>query len=270
MGRPIGYLIAESAMTTKAVDITDTNSRRVVGTGTLQDMDVENRNGRIYAKIDLEPEIRGARLTELITTGNMKGEDGHPASKELSRQQTIDPQCVCVKYTKIWVEGNDIKATFKGTNNDLGAAFDQDLRDGELPSFSLRALGTIDNKAGKAYVKNIKVITWDRVYYPSHKRAYTSGLVTESADINANRAANQRIFTENDKGIILPITNEEVIDMIKKESCNLNRLLDSFTSVYESIDYNPKTNMVQLRDRFGNLYMVHVENYIQDQIMKYC
>lgn len=270
MEKPIGYLIAESAATTKDVDLAETSSRRVVGKGTLQDMDVENRNGRIYAKVDLEPEIGGSRMAELLSTGNMKGEDGHPASKELSRQQTIDPQCVCVKYTKIWVEGNDIKGIFKGTNNDLGAAFDQDLRDGELPSFSLRALGTIENKSGKAYVKNIKVITWDRVYYPSHKRAYTDCLLTESADINAKRSENQRVFTESDKGIILPITNEEVIDMIKKESANLNRLLDSFTSIYESIDYNPKTNMVNLRDRFGNLYMVHVENYIQDQIMKYC
>lgn len=269
MNNTIGYIISESAMTTADVDIVSTGKRRVVAEGILQDMDVQNRNGRIYAEIDLAPEITGPRLTELVSTGNMKGEDGHPMSKEITRQQTIDPQCVCVKYTKIWTEGKDIKARFQGTNNDLGEAFNQDLLDGEKPSFSLRALGTMENVGGKPFVKNIKVITWDRVYYPSHKRAYTSHIVTESA-IDEHRSQNKRVFSETDSGLLIPITNEEVVHMIKKESCNLNRILESFDVLYESIELNNMKNMVTLRDRFGKIIMVNLESYIQDKIMNYC
>ena len=163
MNKRIGSIILEGAATVEDTIISykpcnSCGKSRVIAEGTLQDMDVENRNHRIYAKADLSPEIMGPRMTELIKAKEMKGELGHPLSDDLVRQQTIDPKLVCVLFTKIWIEGNKVKGQFRGTNNAYGDEFDLDLRDGCKPAFSLRALGAIENVNGKAYVKGIKII----------------------------------------------------------------------------------------------------------------
>ena len=179
----IGSIILEGAPnTTEDTIIVDGGSaKRVTAEATLQDMDVENRNHRIYAKKDLEPEINGPRMRELINAGYMCSELGHPLSDDLVRQQTIDPKLICTRFSKIWVEGNIVKGQYKGTNNEYGEMIDKDLRDGYKPAFSLRALGAIENVNGKAYVRGIKVITWDQVVFPSHRVAYTTKVLTESA-----------------------------------------------------------------------------------------
>ena len=59
MDNIIGSIILEGAATVEDVIVADKgNNDRVLAEGTLQDMDVENRNHRIYAKKDLEPEIK--------------------------------------------------------------------------------------------------------------------------------------------------------------------------------------------------------------------
>ena len=148
--RVIANIILEGATTVEDSIITGGSGKRVEAEGTLQDMDVENRNRRVYMKNDLLPEINGPRMTELIKAKQFCGEYGHPLSDDLVRQQTIDPKLVCVRFNKVWTEGNLVKARFQGTNNDYGEYFDRDLRDGCKPAFSLRALGAIENVNGKA------------------------------------------------------------------------------------------------------------------------
>ena len=72
--RIIGNVILEGATTVEDTLITNGNSKRVVAEGTLQDMDVENRNRRIYAKADLMPEINGPRMRELRKAKQLCGE----------------------------------------------------------------------------------------------------------------------------------------------------------------------------------------------------
>ena len=148
----IGSVILEGATTAEDSVIIGANKsgNRLRATGTLQDMDVKNRNERIYSKADLSPEINGPRMTELINAGQFYGECGHPLTEDLVRQQTIDPKLKCVLFEKVWIEGNLIKANFLGANNTYGADFDADLRDGRKQAFSLRALGYIENDQGKA------------------------------------------------------------------------------------------------------------------------
>lgn len=265
----IGYVISEGYMEPTDVEIVGESkeTKRVIAEGILQDAECDNRNGRFYEKSELEPEVKGSRIQELISTGNMKGEDGHPQSSELTRQQTIDPTLVCVKYLKIWMDGNDIRAQFKGTNNDHGEAFDADLRDGEKPSFSLRALGTIENRAGHAYVKNTKIITWDRVIYPSHKRAYTEKIVSESAVIKGN--GNKTVFAENDHGILIPITNSSVMNYIKTESANIKTIMNNFDTLYDQISLIENNTKVQMISKTGDIFVVALESYIQNEIMDY-
>ena len=272
----IGMVICEGAGDPTPVKIIAeaTNSgsvNRVLAEGVLQDVDRENRNRRIYERKDLFPTLESKRMVELIKTGNLKGEAGHPMDKDLARQQTIDPMKVQVLYTKIWTEGDQIKAQFRGTNNLLGQEFNDDLLAGELPSFSLRALGSIENKNGKAYVRNIKPITWDRVYFPSHECAYTEKILSEGASIMVP----SHVLTDeerriNENGMMFPITNQSVIDYIKQESSNVLVAMNNFDVLYESMQLIDKGRNLQMVDRAGNVLIVNLESYVQDEIMDYC
>lgn len=267
----IGSIIIEGATTVEDSLITSTNGKRVIAEGTLQDMDVENRNRRIYAKEDLAPEVNGPRMKELLAAKEFKGEYGHPLSDDLVRQQTIDPKFVCVQFNKVWIEDNLVKGNFQGTNNDYGEYFDRDLRDGHKPAFSLRALGSIENKGGKAYVKGIKIITWDSVIYPSHKVAYTDKIVTESAADGEPLFENQVVVPENDPGTIITLRESDartVINRMQKESANLSAIIDTFEGLFDNISL-VKENTLLMTSKFGEKLYVNLEDHIQNIIEDY-
>ena len=260
----IGYAILESSVESTDVELISDNKRRVVATGTVQEAEADNRNGRCYSLNELLREISCERTQELIAHRQMNGEYGHPLDDSVIRQQTIDPKNVCVEFRKFWNEGNLIKAQFQGTNNNYGEYFDQDLRDGKKPAFSLRALGTLENIGGHNMVKNLKFITYDSVIYPSHKKAYTEQIITEAAISKAT------FDSVNDKGKIIPITNEQVISYIKQESANIKSILSQFDTLYESMKLVNRNRDVQLVTKDGAIFVVNLENYIQDEIRDYC
>ena len=272
MANPIiANIILEGATTVEDSIITNGNSKRVEAEGTLQDMDVENRNKRIYGKADLIPEINGPRMKELIEAKQFCGEYGHPLSEDLVRQQTIDPKLVCVRFNKVWVEDNLVKARYQGTNNDYGEYFDRDLRDGCKPAFSLRALGAIENIGGKAYVKGIKIITWDSVIYPSHKAAYTSNIVTESAMDGTPLYENQIVVPVDDPGTIITLRESDartVISRLQRESANLDCILNTFDGIYDKIS-QVNENTIMLTNAMGGKISVNLENHVQNLIMDY-
>lgn len=275
----IGNIILEKATTSIDSRIIGENGGKVEATGIIQDCDIENRNGRIYELKDLKPEIEGDRIQkELIPTGTMVGEWGHPLSQELSRQSVVDPKCTCVRFTKIWLEGKDVHANFRGCNTEWGKAFNADLLEGVKPAFSLRALGSVDRERnGKCYVRNIRIITWDSVIFPSHKRAYTTGLVNpanestiiESTNIYTRPSdTNSKYVIEN--GLLIPIVNQQVVDYIKSESANVKSILNNFSTLYETAVIVNNGKNVQLSLESGDKIIVSLEQYIQDEIMDFC
>ena len=277
MSNIIGSIILEGGATVEDTVISDiknvgSGKKRVIAEGTLQDMDVENRNHRIYARADLSPEINGPRMTELIKAKEMKGELGHPLSDDLVRQQTIDPKLVCVLFTKIWIEGNKVKGQFKGTNNAYGDEFDCDLRDGCKPAFSLRALGSVENINGKAYVKNIKIITYDRVIFPSHRAAYTEKIVSESAIDGTPVYENGIYVAKDDPGRIINLKGTDaktVISRLQRESANLDRIVNTFDGIMDKISLVNEST-VMMTNRFGDKFYVNLENHIENLINEFC
>lgn len=268
---PIGYVILESAPieVPEAKIITD-NGKRVIGEGIIQTAEEENRNGRCYLHSDLLREINCARTIELLSTGNMLSENGHPLDSNMVRQQTIDPNNTVARFLKIWMDGNNVMAQFKGTNNDKGEEFDQDLREGVLPSWSLRALGSLTNKGGRNIVENLRVVTWDRVIYPSHPHAYTTRLVTESTSLSiAEKAAIDRLNHMNENGALIPITNEAVLSYIKNESASIKSLLNQIDFMYESTTLLPG-DKVQLVAKTGDIFVINLESHIANEIQAYC
>lgn len=270
----IGYVIVETATTVSDIQPAkiikeDKNCNRVIAQGTLQEANEKNRNGRFYDSRDLFPQLTAPRTLELLRTGNLRAENGHPLSKELVRQQTIDPEKTVAIFLKLWTEGNLIKATFQGTNDAKGEEFNKDLICGFSPSWSLRALGTIQNTSRGAEVKGVKLITWDRVIYPSHPRAYTDGIISESAGIGVNNDSNV-FLEENDQGILIPITNDSVINYIKSESVNFKAIKESYDLLYDNIELINRGTQVKLTDRSGGIFVINLESYIHDEIMNDC
>lgn len=270
----VGYIILDEAhQPYDSKIVSNDKTGKPIAEGILQDADNQNRNSRWYHKEDLASQIKAKRQVELLKTGNMKGENGHPMDKELSRQQTIDPDKTCVKYLDIWMDGNYVKARYTGTNNQRGRDFDADLLSGELPSFSLRALGTINNNNGKAYVENLVVITWDRVIFPSHPCAYTEKLVTESASfesIDMNRMSpNRREILEGSKPATIPFNNKGVIDFIMQESSNVAIAMNNFDIFYESMELNQSGTRLRMTDKFGSTIVIPIEKFVRNQIMNY-
>ena len=261
----IGYVILEGSPVSvpDAKVISDGNEKRVIGEGILQTAEEENRNGRCYLHNDLLREINCDRTIELLKTKNLCAENGHPMDTSMVRQQTIDPNNTVARFLKIWMDGNNVKAHFKGTNNCKGEEFDQDLREGVLPSWCLRALGTLENIRGRNIVQNLRVITWDRVIYPSHPHAYTTGIVSESARMD------NELSRMNENGKLIPITNESVISYIKSESANIKSLINQIDFMYESASIIDG-NKVHLIAKNGDTFIVNLENHISNEIEKWC
>ena len=278
----IGYIINESSAKEIEFQIKNDDGYRVIGEGIIQEAEQLNRNKRVYAHKDLYREIYVTpRTRELLETGNLKGEAGHPDAKDLARQAKIEPKLTQVQYIRLWMDGNKVKARFRGTNNQFGDEFDKDLRYGEKPSFSLRALGSIENRNGKAYVNNLRVITWDRVYYPSHPTAYMEKLVSESTELQEKPyklKVNQDLIKEygNIQGveegfqIIAPFSNKNIIDYIKQESTNIKTIIENFDCFYQSIALSENGKMVTLVDKNYDTIFVPLEKYVQNEIMNYC
>ena len=272
--RNIGYVIIETATTSDSNNLPETklikkrDDGRVLAEGVLQEANMKNRNGRWYDSRDLFPELVAPRQRELLKTGNMRGENGHPLSKDLVRQQTIDPNNTVCIYTKFWTEDNFVMGQFFGTYNDKGEEFNTELENGMLPSFSLRALGTIQNTGRGAEVKGIKIITYDRVIYPSHDKAYTRALVQEGSLLVPE--GNNLVLEESDQGLIIPITNDEVINYINSQSLNVKQIRESFDLLYDDIKLVKNKSQVQLTDKAGGIFVVNLESYIHNEIMDAC
>lgn len=279
MKKPVVFVINEAAE--KVVSCETVNVGRngfVTAEGVLQVGEKENRNRRFYSTEDLHSEIYSDRIRELVTTGNFKGEAGHPLDLNLSRQQKVDGTLEQVWFTKLWMEGPLVKAHFRGTNNELGRSFNEDLKDGQLPSFSLRSIGSIKNNGGRNQVTNLRIICYDRVYFPSYPDAYTDHIVTESAFMDDLKLTNmnedmQRKIVESGNSLMVesavsPIINDDVRKVIMKESYNLNAMCEAFDQEFTNI--TRKGNNLQLVDKNYNVIVVPIEDYVGAKIDKFC
>ena len=235
---------------------------------------MRNRNQRWYSKEELFPQITCPRTMELVGTGNMRAENGHPMDTSIVRQQTIDPNNTVAIFTAMWTEDNFVKGRFRGTNNAKGEEFNQDLLDGFLPSWSLRALGRVEQTSRGGEVKGLKLITYDRVIYPSHDKAYTERLVTESVNITESGiidSGNKLYLNENDRGLLIPIITPGIIDFVKQESYNLKAFTEGLEFEYDSIALTENANMIRLNNNVtGDTAVVNLENHIRNEIINHC
>lgn len=259
----IGYMICESAITGfDHINIINEHNGKAVAEGVLQTANELNRNQRFYDKIYLFPALKHPRILELLEAGYLRAELGHPLTTELVRQQTIDDSRTCAQFLKLWTQGNDIWAQFRGTNNEYGRVFDLDLKDGCKPAWSLRALGNVVKTNRGAEVRDIRIITWDQVIYPSHPGAYTRQLLDSQSDYGK----------QNDivgEATVYPFNTDSVISYIQSESANLKYVKETFDFMYDDIVIDESASRVTLLNKSGDSVVVNIEKYISNEIMDY-
>lgn len=275
--KSLGYVIIESATLTSTdvepVEIIQevkserTGKNKVIAKAVFQEANVKNRNQRFYSSEELFPQLSAPRTLELLKAKQLLAEAGHPMSKDLVRQQTICPSNTIANILEFWTEGNFVKGKFTPTNNALGDTLNQDLLDGCCPAWSLRALGRVEQTSRGAEVKNLKLITYDYVIFPSHPTAYTEGIVSESAIMPDVMVDNKLYLKENDSGLLIPITNDVVVNYVKSESANIKTLRESLDLFYTDISLIENATKVQLIDKEGGIFIVNLESYIHDEIM---
>ena len=273
---PIGqYIINEEFLPGAACEEIkkDPITGKPIGKAIFQSGNVRNRNGRIYATEDLDREIHCPRTLELLRTKNLFCEAGHPIDTSLQRQSTIDWRNSNCKILTLETNGNNIEGLFTPSNTELGKAFEQDLREGTIPAFSLRALGSIRQTRLGAQVTDLRFITYDQVIYPSHSNAYMTGLVNESTDA-VNESASIMV---NDFGYgnrIIPIkemTEEaEIKAFVENNSTNLKFINDYFGTSFESLTMTPQGSKVILKEQNSdNKIMVNIEDYVHCELLGY-
>jgi hypothetical protein len=214
------------------------------------------------------------------------GECGHPTDQSLARQSKIDGTLVQVWHKKIWMDGDLVKAYVTGASNDYGKSFDMDLRRGQVPAFSLRAIGSLVNENGCMTVRHLQPITWDRVYYPSHSKAYMTKIVS-----NESVSVSPKVFYEIAEGeyyhskqteinqvseagncpmgeeLIIPLTQSEISNYLMQESTNVQTAISTFDVLYESIQLNPSLNTVTMKTRMGDTFHICLEDAVKREVL---
>lgn len=273
MSNTLGNIILETSVgpADGSKVTTETFGNKAVGIGILQTANEKNRNGRFYPDKELFPQLQSARIQELLKTKNLLAELGHPMSKDLQRQSTIEAKNTCARFLEIWTEGMDIWAKFVGTNNEWGQCFDMDLKEGVLPAWSLRALGSVQQTRNGLEVHNLRIITWDQVIYPSHPGAYTQRIVSEStitaSDINEKTEEKYNDFSCKDK--LIGIDEQSLISFIESQSDNMKYVKELCDFMYEDVHIDENSGHVKITTNGGDTLLVNLEKYVHNEILNY-
>lgn len=264
----LGFIICEAQTEARESNIIGMTNGRVELDACLQDVNVVNRNGRYYAENELFPKLKDERLIELMEANSLFGEASHPISPDLTRQSTIDQRNASHLIKKLWTDKNKVMGRLRAAATRVGDDYQRLILDGMKSAYSLRALGGIQKTAKGNEVKNIKIITWDWVVYPSHRTAYMTNLVDEN---NISGKVNESGILLESPGLIIPISNDNVVDYIKSKSENIKSIIEDFEFMYDECYYDKSKGMVILKekDSMDKIY-INTESFIQNEILDYC
>ena len=147
----------------------------------MQDFGKRNRNGRLWNGRMMQKALSAPHILELLEKRDLAGENGHPipdvGQASMSRIMTINPNNVSHVILNFQWEGDtkvysDIMTIDDG--NGPGNKFARSIMQGMEPAFSVRSIVPQKRNAdGTIDVTGVgRVVTYDRVFLPSHQAAY--------------------------------------------------------------------------------------------------
>lgn len=229
--KPFGYIILEDDSGPNEISnieqIDKPNVFYIRFDTVLQSLDCVNRNRRQYNGDALVKGLSDPNLAELMANNKWKGERDHPITKDIQRIASVLSKQCSHRIKKWWREGNLIKGTIETLDDGIyGTALTKNILQGENPSFSLRALASLEKKGNVSYVNRPpKVITYDEVNLPSHKEAYAEPRKTKVISDGNSEYTYENIKITNGE---IAIEAADIKDYLVSKSDNLKIVCESF------------------------------------------
>lgn len=236
---------------------------------TLQRLNVVNRNGRNYGG-QYADSINDPRLKELMNSGNLMGEAGHPigfTDAPLARIATVDPKNVSHKIKSLSLRGDIIEGNLETLDNGLhGTSMTRMMLQGMIPSFSVRALTNVTrgpNGVGMVHGPS-RIVTFDWVVLPSHKEAY---LDKNKPAILMNKSSDA--YVQESSGIMIPIDASLASDIAVMESENLKSFYHMMDTDLGTFTLSNDMKHAYVTENTGvdgltNRYVVPIEDKVAD------
>lgn len=247
---------------------------------TLHSFDVLNRNRRMYDGDNVWNCITSSdRIQDSLRKRGWGGERDHPGQTTENAKLTAERvQRVEMSNTSHMIiaprrEGNLIISPIETwTGSEAGLGMGRAVAQGLIPSFSCRSIACMKFRGSKPYVEVKKVITYDWVWYPSHKEAEMRGSATFQI------GPNERILLEScyegldtpineSQDMFVPITQfTDFREIITELDPNMNLLTES--GMYDSTDitgFDPKTNNI-IVERSGEKLFVNTSVDVKKKV----
>lgn len=173
----------------------------------LQTFEEINRNKRQYLSKNLQDAMKSERITTLLRDNAWYGEMDHPTQQ--FQNSPLTPE----RIAAIWMpnrshkilnpvfRGNELNARIQtASGTEAGRGMAAEIIQGLRPSFSCRAMASLENVNNKPTVMVKNLITYDWVLFPSHKTAHMKSpakFVNKVADAVAEASQNIVDYTEN-------------------------------------------------------------------------
>lgn len=227
----------------------------------LHSFDVLNRNNRLYESKNIWDCIMTEKIQSLLRDNLWAGESDHPTpeykDKPLSaeRIQSIWLPNRSHLITNPRIQGDKLNAHIKTFPNAVGTDFAKEIIAlNAVPEFSCRSIASMQLKCGKPTVSVRRLITYDRVLYPSHR---------EATAINTPKAVIKKVKTitestvehikEATESIVIPL--KEILETVGKTDVNAQMIMESFELNYnDMIGFDNGNNHLIIKDNDNRIY----------------
>ena len=152
-------------------------------TGKLQEVDVQNGNGRVYPYKVLAREVKN--YEKLVRENRALGELDHPDDCVINLKNASH------MVTAIWMEDKAVMGKVKVLNTPSGQVLKSLVESGVKLGISSRGMGSVSEGAGKVVVQeDFQLICFDFVSEPSTPNAF---MMREAKEYN------NKVFTKADR-----------------------------------------------------------------------
>ena len=225
----------------------------------LQSFRGRNRNRRLWKAEQIRAMANDRPVQELIEKGSFVGEAGHPVPMDgkvtIERILTIDPlRCSHRIISLSWPSNDEIHGIVETLDEGPGSPgdrFRRNILQGVCPAFSLRSLvPQRKNADGSIDVLGPgRLVTYDRVYLPSHEEAYM--------DVNIPV---QQIITKSKFETVM----ESYCNFVTSHSDKVRRVVDELEPAMESACIDEKMGMISIPTVEGRIFVAPEMKYRKD------
>ena len=172
----------------------------------------KNRNNRVYPLEEMVSEV-GRYTSEMMSVNRGLRELNHPSTGEVNLERA------CHVVTELKQNGNIFDGKSKILTTPMGQIVRSLINDGVKLGVSSRALGRIDEKGGKSYVSDFRLVAIDVVADPSVPTAFVNGILESKKWILAESGNFEPVYEDFENRISkLPKRNQR--EFLKEQVIN--------------------------------------------------